>query len=207
MKRIVLSLLGYYGNHATHVRASRELYARCLLQAAQPQMIDVFRPPKLEFAQLWEMNVVHVWLLLRRLQRVGSANGDEISKEKAKRVAQNVFERMWEDSENQVQKAGVSQFHVSRYTKQLQLGFYGVSIPYELGFSVNAGASGDAVLAGAMFRNMHQFDNKTLSAVALRNSVAYMRAQSLHLAQMTDEEVLRGDISWLPWEVIEESIK
>ncbi|KAF0852480.1 mitochondrial CIII assembly factor Cbp3 (chaperone) [Andalucia godoyi] len=198
----LLRMIGYHGNYAMSIRSSREVYARCMLQASSADMIHAFLPTKLEFSQKWEFHVIHVWLVLRRLR---SVHPD--AKSAAKDVSQKVFDRMWEDSEKKVLDAGVSAFVLSRYVKKLQQGFYGSCMALDLATSTNAGSGADAVLAGALFRNLHECDSTEISAEALRNGAVYIRAQLNHLSAIPDAQMLAGDFAFLPWENVEQIIQ
>ena len=121
----------------------------------------------------FDMLVLHLWLVLRRLQ--AAQNGS--------RLAQSLFDRFCADMDGNLREMGVGDLTVPKRMQAFGEAFYGRTAAYDLAF-----AGGDKDMAQALSRNVFDGGSQD-SAHAL---AAYVRNASSALDALDDAAVQAG---------------
>ncbi len=121
----------------------------------------------------FDMLILHLWLVLRRLQPVDGGNS----------LSQALFDRFCGDMDDNLREMGVGDLTVPKRMQAFGEAFYGRTSAYDLAFE-----AGDEALAQALSRNV--FNGGLLdSAKAL---TAYVRNASATLAALDDAAIRTG---------------
>ena len=128
----------------------------------------------------FDMIALHAFLVLRRLKR---------DHERTAVLAQNLFDTMFEDMENNLREMGAGDLGVSRRVKAMAKAFYGRIAAYEAGL-----AGGDEVLADALLRNLYRQRGPEDPGAMCR----YMRCQAEALEALDVERLLDGEVAFGP---------
>jgi cytochrome b pre-mRNA-processing protein 3 len=160
-------------------RTARDLYASVVLQARRAEFYLNCRVPDSVDGR-FDMIALHAFLVLRRLKR---------DHERTANLAQDVFDIMFEDMENNLREMGAGDLGVSRRVKAMAMAFYGRITAYDAGL-----AGGDEVLADALLRNLYRQGECEDPKPMCR----YMRIEAEALDTMDTERLLRGEIAFGP---------
>ena len=126
----------------------------------------------------FDMLILHLWLVLRRLQPVDGGNS----------LSQALFDRFCADMDDNLREMGVGDLTVPKRMQAFGEAFYGRTSAYDLAFE-----AGDDALAQALSRNV--FNGEFLdNAKAL---AAYVRNVNTTLAALDDTAVRTGSWTFL----------
>lgn len=158
---------------------ARDLYESVVLQARRPEFyLNCGVSDSVDGR--FDMIALHAFLVLRRLKRDHERTAD---------LAQNLFDTMFEDMENNLREMGAGDLGVSRRVKAMAKAFYGRIAAYEAGL-----ASGDEVLAEALLRNLYRQREPEDPGAMCR----YMRGEAEALDAMDVERLLEGEVAFGP---------
>lgn len=164
-------------------RVAAELYSGVVAVARTPVFYAELEVPD-SIEGRYEMIVLHVVLLLRRLRAPGADQ---------KRLAQALVDFMAADLDRSIRELGVGDMSVGKFMKRLGQGLYGRAAAYD-----DALDKDDAVaLEEAILRNI--FDLYDPGDRILAIFARYVRAQNDHLAGLPIEPIAAGHIDFLPF--------
>lgn len=144
--------------------AAEALYSAAVAQARQPGFYTALGVPDTVDGR-FEMVALHVYLILRCLKQ-GPAP--------APRVAQALFDTMFDDMDRSLREAGAGDLGVGRRVKDMAKAFYGRIAAYDDGID-GAGA----VLLDALSRNLYR--GAPPEPAKLEDMAAYARREMLAL--------------------------
>ena len=125
----------------------------------------------------FDMLILHLWLVLRRLQSVEGGDG----------LSQALFDRFCADMDDNLREMGVGDLTVPKRMQAFGEAFYGRSAAYDLAFE-----AGEAELARALSRNVFNGEAPD-SARAL---AAYVREASENLGKSDDASIRKGVLTF-----------
>jgi cytochrome b pre-mRNA-processing protein 3 len=125
----------------------------------------------------FELIVLHLALVLERLAAEPALKG----------LAQALFDRFWQDMDDNLRQMGVGDLSVPRRMRDLGEAYYGRLRAYRAALT---GAACDAALAEALARNVYS-GRRTDAA---RRLAAYVRAAVGELAAQAAEALARGAV-------------
>ncbi len=125
----------------------------------------------------FDMLVLHMALVLRRLK---AEPGGE------RRLAQDLFDRMFADMDESLREMGVSDMSVGKRVKQMGAAFYGRLAAYDTALAAAGGA-----LEEALARNVYR--GEAPACGGHRRLAAWARAADRTLASRPAEEIRAGD--------------
>lgn len=164
-------------------RAVHALYATIVGQSRRPAFFESLAVPDTLDGR-FELLVLHVHLVLRRLRREAGANGAEAA-------AQALFDLMFADIDQNLREMGVGDLSVGRKVKEMAEGFYGRVGAYDAGL-----ASADpTVLEGALRRNLYA-TVPDVDPVAVAIVATYMKDEDEALAARSADELLAGQLTF-----------
>lgn len=162
--------------------AAHRLYLRIVEQARLPVFyVDcgVEDTPDGRF----DMIALHASLVLRRLKRDGEATAE---------LAQEVFDLMFADMDQNLREMGVGDIGVGKRVKGMAQGFYGRLAAYDAGLA----APGNEGLIAALKRNLFRKSSPADSQVAA--VAAYVRRESASMDAQATEALLGGTVEFGP---------
>ena len=121
----------------------------------------------------FDMLILHMWLVLRRLQPMDGGNG----------LSQALFDRFCADMDANLREMGVGDLTVPKRMQAFGEAFYGRSAAYDLAF-----AGGGEDLAQALSKNV--FNGEAMDSA--RVLAAYVRDASDGLGAVDNESVRKG---------------
>ncbi|MBX9821668.1 ubiquinol-cytochrome C chaperone family protein [Afipia birgiae] len=121
----------------------------------------------------FDMLILHLWLVLRRLQAVEGGNS----------MSQALFDRFCADMDDNLREMGVGDLTVPKRMQAFGEAFYGRSAAYDLAFE-----AGDEELAQALSKNV--FNGEAVDGA--RALASYVREASSGLAKLAEEAVRKG---------------
>ena len=164
-------------------RIAAELYSEAVAVARAPVFYAELGVPD-TIEGRYEMIVLHVVLLLRRMRAPGADR---------KRLAQAVVDFMAADLDRSIRELGVGDMSVGKFMKRLGQGLLGRAAAYD-GALDNLDA---AALEEAILRNI--FDGYDPGDPILATFARYVRAQADHLAGLPIEPIAAGHVGFLPF--------
>lgn len=163
-------------------QAASDLYLAAVAQARQPvYYASLGVPDTLEGR--YDMIVLHVWMVVRRLTRVGG-----------EAVGQAMVELMFADMDRNLREMGVTDLRVGKRVLNMAEAFYGRAAAYDKALD-----EGDAALAAALDRNVYQSGEKGVGEPAAL--AAHVRAQLAHLDGLDGAALCEGKVTFLQPEV------
>lgn len=126
----------------------------------------------------FDMLILHLWLVLRRLQAVEGGNS----------MSQALFDRFCADMDDNLREMGVGDLTVPKRMQAFGEAFYGRSAAYDLAFE-----AGDEELAQALSKNV--FNGEAVDGA--RALASYVREASSGLAKLAEEAVRKGAWTFL----------
>jgi cytochrome b pre-mRNA-processing protein 3 len=145
------------------------IYGMIVAQAREPLFYQALGVPDTVNGR-FDMVVLHLWMVLRRLQRVGDGSS----------LAQPLFDRFCSDMDHNLRELGTGDLAVPRRMRQFGEAFYGRSAAYDL-----AMAEGEGPLAQALCKNIFNGQDSDKA----RRLAAYVQ-QALAALAVTDEAAL-----------------
>lgn len=167
-------------------RAAANLYLVVVEQARRPDFYARYGVPD-TLEGRYDMIILHAWLLLRRLGAMPS--------ERARVLSQSVFDRMFADMDRNLREMGVSDLRVGKRVQHMAEAFYGRAGAYD-----KALAEGGKAMEAALARNLYQSNG--VEAAHLSAVAAYIHAQIRHIDGLTEGDLLGGEASFAPLEVM-----
>jgi cytochrome b pre-mRNA-processing protein 3 len=162
-------------------RVAPLLYNALVAQARAPVFYsDLGVPDTIEGR--YEMIVLHMALLLRRLRDGGAAQAP---------LAQAVVDFMASDLDRSMRELGVGDLSVARYMKRLGEGFFGRATAYDSALDGSAGAESLDVVVR---RNL--YDGASPGEPALATICAYVRQQRAGLAEQKLDAIAGGTLAF-----------
>jgi cytochrome b pre-mRNA-processing protein 3 len=164
-------------------RIAAELYSEVVAVARTPGFYAELEVPD-TIEGRYEMIVLHVVLLLRRMRAPGAQQ---------KRLAQALVDFMAADLDRSIRELGVGDMSVGKFMKRLGQGLYGRAAAYDVALDQHDAA----VLEEAILRNI--FDGYDPGNRILAIFACYVRAQNDHLAGLAVEPIAAGHVDFLPF--------
>jgi cytochrome b pre-mRNA-processing protein 3 len=159
--------------------AARALYSRAVEQARNPIFYARFGVPD-SLDGRFDMVTLHVYLILRRLRDEGK---------RAERLAQRLFDLMFDDMDMSLRELGVGDLGVGRRVKAMAKALYGRIGAYDAGLDGD-----DATLAAALARNL--YGTASASPSELAALCRYVRREAHRLKSHTFEALSAGRIAF-----------
>jgi cytochrome b pre-mRNA-processing protein 3 len=161
-------------------RAASELYTKAVSAARLPDFYAAFAVPD-TIEGRYEMIVLHVVLLLRRLRQPG---------EHKKRLAQALVDYMAADLDRSIRELGVGDLSVGKFMKRLGQGLYGRAAAYDTALD-----NGDRVaLREALLRNIYDGDGPDDGILAA--FAGYVEKQHAHLSAQPIGPIADGNVDF-----------
>ena len=157
------------------------LYGHAVAQARDPDFYAAGGVPDTLDGR-FDMVCLHVFLLLHRLKRDGTAGGE---------LGQRLFDRMFADLEMNMRELGVSDYGIGHRMKAMAAAFYGRIAAYEEGL-----AAGDAGLRPALARNL--FGTAPAGEAQLAAIADYVRREAAGLDRQDAAALLAGEVAFGP---------
>jgi cytochrome b pre-mRNA-processing protein 3 len=161
-------------------RAASELYTKSVAAARVQDFYAAFAVPD-TIEGRYEMIVLHVVLLLRRLRHPG---------EHQKRLAQALVDYMAADLDRSIRELGVGDLSVGKFMKRLGQGLYGRAAVYDKALD----DEDQAALRDALLRNIYDGDgpdDRILTAFA-----EYVKIQNVHLSAQPIGSMADGTVDF-----------
>lgn len=162
-----------------------DLYLAAVTQARQPLFYAQMGVPD-TLEGRYDMIILHVWMIMRRLGRVGGAEAEAVSRA--------VVELMFADMDRNLREMGVTDLRVGKRVLNMAEAFYGRAGAYD-----RALAEGGAALVAALERNVYQSGTAQPGQAALL--AAHVGVQLAHLDSLGGDTLCEGKVSFLPPEV------
>lgn len=162
--------------------AAHRIYSRIVEQSRLPAFyVDcgVEDTPDGRF----DMIALHASLILRRLKRDGEASAE---------LAQEVFDLMFADMDQNLREMGVGDIGVGKRVKGMAQGFYGRLAAYDAGLA----APSDEDLMAALKRNLFRKSSPADAQVAA--VAAYVRRESASMDSQATEAFIMGTVNFGP---------
>lgn len=166
-------------------RPAERLYLTLVEQARRPEFYAGLGVPDTLDGR-FDMIALHTILLIARLKAVGRDGG---------RLAQGVFDIMFDDMDRNLREIGVGDLSVGRRVKAMARGFYGRAAAYEAAL---AGGGGAGALEAALARNVYGTLDGQPDPAALTALAEYMRRQTAALDRQPAADLLDGRIDFEP---------
>jgi len=164
------------------------------VQLLYHEIVDAARRP--EFYRDWqvpdtvegryEMLILHIFFVLRRLQEEKDAHG--IEDPQAENFAQALFDHMFLDMDHSLREQGVGDLGVPKRIRKMVKAFYGRVFAYENGLK-------DGKLSEALHRNV--YDNATVPKESPDALARYAAIQHKHIMAQSAKDLMRGKIDWV----------
>jgi cytochrome b pre-mRNA-processing protein 3 len=161
-------------------KPAAELYAQAVAQARQPGFYtDLEVPDTLDGR--FELVSLHVYLILRRLRADHRRTG---------RLAQAVFDEMFEDMDGSVRELGAGDLGVGPRVKKMARNFYGRIKAYDAGLDGSCAELREA-LRRNLYGNLDAVAEETLDALA-----GYMTETNAGLAETRLDSLMAGQVDF-----------
>lgn len=182
MALLLAPMLGYDRPTAVAIRLSRALYRGCAMPAEDHRSFYLKTCGLPDNFQTWfAVTQLHVWMLMVRLRLEPDG----------RRITQEVVNRFFEDAEEKIREAGVtSERIIQRELRDKVASFHGGVLAYDEGMCKN-----DAVLAGALWRNMYTDASYN---EGLAYMTRYVREQLYRLQRCPEQTVREGNVTFTP---------
>ena len=157
------------------------LYVAAVRQARTPTFYTDFGVADVVEGR-FEMIVLHVYLVLRGLRRLGP-NGH--------RLGQALMDTLFDDMDLNLREMGIGDLGVGKRVKKMAQGFYGRSKAYEE--ALGEGAAPDA-LPAALARNI--YGKESVEPATLTALAAYVRAAGQALESQDEASLIAGALAF-----------
>ena len=161
--------------------AARDLYIAVVVRMREPVFYETFSVPD-TLPGRFDLLMVHVFLLLHRLKTEGEA---------AKGLAQEIFDIMISDLDQNLREMGIGDEGVRHRIKDMSEGYHGRVVAYEQALSAQ---DGEKALCAALHRNLYA--RLTVPDAHIAEIARYFLATRDHLANQPFAKLRRGDISF-----------
>ncbi len=184
-------LKNWFRRRAKGEDVAHALYLTAVAQARQPVFYSDHGVPDSVDGR-FELIVMHVYLLLRPLNKMSESGAVTQITNGAGEIAQALFDTMFGDMDRSLREMGVSDIAVGKRVKHMAKAFYGRAAAYD-----EALAGSDELLGDALRRNL--FGTEVPSAAHVAAMADYLRFQAGHMASIPDPQVILGDVQFAPW--------
>ena len=154
----------------------RRLYGAIVAQARAPEFYADYGVPD-TVAGRFDMVVLHVYLVFRRLAQAGEA---------AKALGQAMFDLFIEDMDANMRELGVGDLSVPRKVRAMAEGYYGRVGAYDAAMA----EAGDGRLVEALRRNV--FAGKPTAEAGARRLARYARLAERKLTETDVDTIVEG---------------
>ncbi len=161
--------------------AGEALYAAAADQARDPKFYTEMGAPDTVEGR-FEMTVLHVWLVMRKLKGADSPARD---------AAQSLLDTMFSSFDDALRELGVGDLVVGKKIRKMAENFYGRAQAYEEAMA-GEGGNGQPLLAAALARNIHE-SNDPETALGLAD---YVISTAAAIDAQSSEDILRGEVSF-----------
>ncbi|MBK1697938.1 ubiquinol-cytochrome C chaperone family protein [Rhodovibrio salinarum] len=175
-----MKLAQLFRRRRPEAKPAADLYTKAVAQARQPGFYTELEVPDTLDGR-FELVALHVYLLLRRLRADHRRTG---------RLAQQVFDVMFEDMDGSVRELGVSDPGVGPRVKKMARNFYGRIKAYDAGLDGHRAELREA-LRRNLYGNVDAVSEATLEAVA-----DYMARTDAALADASLDGLMRGTVDF-----------
>lgn len=182
VRKLFLTLGGYYSKESMFMRASKGLYECITEQASASGLLKELDIPQ-DFQHQHAMLCLHVWLVLVRLRAEGRDG---------KQLAQIMYDTFQDDVEHRVRKAGVK-VRVSKQLTELEKQFYGSCMAYDKAMTQDDSLPKES-LSSALLRNVYQGDPTKKNAASRLEK--YVQLQLACLSMTESADVMSGNIKF-----------
>lgn len=163
----------------------QRLYHEIVAAARRPEFYRDWQVPDTVDGR-FEMLVLHIFFVLRRLQEEKDENGTE--NPPAENFAQALFDHMFLDMDRSLREQGVGDLGVPKRIRKMAKAFYGRVFAYENGLK-------DGTLSAALHRNVYggaDVEKKSPAALA-----RYAEKQYEHILAQSAQALMQGKIDWI----------
>ncbi|MDP6708789.1 MAG: ubiquinol-cytochrome C chaperone family protein [Alphaproteobacteria bacterium] len=171
----------WFGSTKRVDASAQALYLKLVTQARLPDFYARLAVPD-TLAGRFDMIVLHMFLLLRRLERGSGADRD---------LAQALFDLMFRDMDRSLREMGVSDQRIGRRIKEMIGAFYGRVRAYD-----QALAEGEGALEAALRRNVYSEAPRDEAGPGLL--AAYVRREIASLASQPPDALSAGEVRFGP---------
>ncbi|XRB06866.1 ubiquinol-cytochrome-c reductase complex assembly factor 1 [Pycnococcus provasolii] len=181
-RRALLFVGGYYTSEGQRMRAARSLFRSALAQAEEQTLADGVGADLERFYERYMMTSLHIWMLLRRLQK----EGDD-----GKKVGQELYDLFTHHVEKDVYNEGV-QVRVSKWLAEIEKTFYGSCLAYDK--ALRDEATADAELDRALARNVFGAEEEGGAGwgKSAQHLTRYVRRELACLEKTPTEAIMKG---------------
>ena len=166
--------------------AARRLYTAAVRQARDPALYTAGGVADTLDGR-FDLIVLHVVPLMRRLRRCGEAGRD---------LSQALFDVMFDDMDQSLREMGVGDLRVGKRVKQMARAFYGRAAAYDRAFDAAPGAERRRSIAEALERNI--FNNDPPAAGRVQAMAGYVEALLEALDGHGAAALLEGEVGLPP---------
>ena len=166
--------------------AARRLYTAAVRQARDPALYTAGGVADTLDGR-FDLIVLHVVPLMRRLRRCGEAGRD---------LSQALFDVMFDDMDQSLREMGVGDLRVGKRVKQMARAFYGRAATYDRAFDAAPGAERRRSIAEALERNI--FNNDPPAAGRVQAMARYVEALLEALDGHGAAALLEGEVGLPP---------
>lgn len=163
----------------------RSLYQDIVAAARRPEFYRDWQVPDTVEGR-FEMLVLHIFFVLRRLQEEKDADTGE--NPQAEHFAQALFDHMFLDLDHSLREQGVGDLGVPKRIRKMAKSFYGRVFAYENGLK-------DDTLAAALYRNV--YDGGSVAEQSPAALARYAEMQYNHILKQSAQDLMQGKIDWL----------
>ena len=183
--KLLSGLLRQAKRRADERETARDLYIAAVAQARRPGFYTKCGVAD-SIDGRFDLIVLHVFLTVRVLGTAGEAG---------KRLADYMFRIMMDDMDLNLREMGVSDLRVGKRVKSMARAFYGRAAAYEKAIEADGAAEGEGEeLKAALERNI--YGAETPSPEQIAGLLAYVRRAESTLAELSDEALLTGRVSF-----------
>ena len=184
-------LRNWFRGQAKDQDVAHGLYLTAVAQARHPVFYSDHGVPDSVDGR-FELIVMHVFLLLRPLNRMSGSGAVTQMTKGAGEIGQALFDTMFGDMDRSLREMGVSDIAVGKRVKYMAKAFYGRAAAYD-----EALAGSDELLGDALRRNV--FGTVVPSRAHVAAMADYLRFQAGHVASIPDAQAISGDMQFAPW--------
>lgn len=181
-------LFGRSSAHSGSLTSAQALYAAAVRQSRRPEFFGAGRVSDTVEGR-FELLALHGFLILHRLKREGEA---------ARRLAQDVFDTMFEDLDRNLREIGIGDLSVGKRVRLLAENFYGRIRAYEEGLS-DPREKLDAAISRNVLANAAEPAVSPDTVLPFARAVAdYVRRETAALAVQPLRDLEAGRVAFGP---------
>ncbi|KAI6660547.1 Centromere-associated protein E-like isoform X1 [Oopsacas minuta] len=164
------------------------IYDVCLKEVEFGEFFSQLKLP--DTLQSWFLIMqIHMWLCLVRFKQ---------EEENGKLINNGLISLFWKDVEYRMRELGdLSSMQVKKTLYMMGTQFLGLIMAYDEGIM-----STDSILASAVWRNFFKSDPECVLHVEAL--VQYIRRQARHTESWSSLKIIKGEISWLPYDPLKQ---